>query len=90
MSGARRGLIALFLITLPLVTPRIRAADEIEYYSILRSAVLDGDLEFGNEYQHFYDRDPQGLQGFKETFLDRREPQSERHINFAPMGAALL
>ena len=90
MSGARRGLIALFLITLPLVTPRIRAADEIEYYSILRSAVLDGDLEFGNEYQHFYDRDPQGLQGFKETFLDRREPQSGRHINFAPMGAALL
>ncbi len=80
----------MFLVTLPLVTPRIRAADEIEYYASLRSLVLDGDLEFGNEYQHFYDRDPQGLAGFKETFLDRREPNSGRHINFAPMGAAFL
>lgn len=90
MSPGRRALIVLFVLTLPLVTPRIRAADEIEYYSSLRSLVLDGDLEFGNEYQHFYDRDPGGLAGFKETFLDRREPNSGRHINFAPMGAALL
>ncbi len=90
MSPGRRALIALFVLTLPLVTPRIRAADEIEYYSILRSFVIDGDLSFGNEYQHFYERDPQGLQGFKETFLDRREPGSGRYINFAPMGAAIL
>jgi hypothetical protein len=90
VSPGRRALIGLFVLTLPLVTPRIRAADEIEYYSSLRSLVFDGDLEFGNEYQYFYDRDPQGLAGFKETFLDRREPNSGRHINFAPMGAALL
>jgi hypothetical protein len=90
VSPGRRALVALFILTLPLVTPRIRAADEIEYYSILRSLVMDADLEFGNEYEHFYRRDPQGLAGFKETFLDRREPHSGRHINFAPMGAALL
>jgi hypothetical protein len=89
MSG-RRSLVWLFALTLPLVTPRIRAADEIEYYSSLRSLVLDGDLEFGNEYRYFYDRDPQGLQGFKQTFLDQREPGSGRHINFAPLGAAFL
>ena len=62
-------LLAVFLLTLPLVTPRLRGADEIEYFAYLRSLVFDADLEFGNEYQHFYDGDPQGLAGFKETFL---------------------
>ena len=83
-------LVALFVLTLPLVTPKIRGADEIEYFSYLRSLVLDHDLEFGNEYQRFYDDDPQGLAGFKATFLDLREPATGRHINFAPMGAAVL
>jgi len=83
-------LIALFVLTLPLVTPKIRGADEIEYFSYLRSLVFDHDLEFGDEYQHFYDQDRSGLAGFKTTFLDLREPQTGRHINFAPLGAGLL
>lgn len=89
MSG-RRLLILLFVLSLPLVSPRLRGADEIEYFAWLRSAVFDRDLDFGNEYQHFYERDPQGLQGFKRTFLDRREPLTGRHINFGPLGSALL
>jgi len=52
--------------------------------------VFDRDLEFGNEYQHFYDADPEALRGFKETFLERREPRTGRHINFAPLGSGLL
>jgi hypothetical protein len=80
----------LFVLTLPLVTAKVRGADEIEYFSYLRSFVIDGDLEFGNEYQHFYDADPDGLAGFKATFLDLREPRTGRHINFAPLGSALL
>ncbi|HEY7574543.1 MAG TPA: hypothetical protein VIB08_05230, partial [Thermoanaerobaculia bacterium] len=48
------------------------------------------DLEFGNEYQHFYDQNPAGLAGFKRTFLDQRDPRTGRHINFGPMGTALL
>lgn len=80
----------LFVASLPLVSTRIRGADEIEYFSTLRSAVFDRDLEFGNEYQHFYDADPQGLAGFKATFLDLREPATGRHINFGPVGAAVL
>lgn len=80
----------VFLVTLPLVTPRIRGADEIEYFSYLPSLVFDHDLLFGDEYQHFYDRDPTGLGGFKATFLDRREPATGRHINFGPIGTAVL
>ncbi len=81
---------AAFLLTLPLVTPKVRGADEIEYFSYLPSLVFDRDLDFGDEYRHFYERDPAGLAGFKETFLDRREPATGRHINFGPVGSALL
>ena len=73
-----RGTLFIFLIasalTLALVSTKIRGADEIEYYSHLRSAVFDRDLDFTNEYEHFYNANPQGLLAFKETFLDRREP----------------
>ena len=89
MSG-RPFLAMLFVLTLPLVTPGIRGADEIEYFSYLRSVVFDRDLDFGNEYRHFHSEDPEGLQGFKGTFLDLREPRTGRHINFAPLGSALL
>ncbi len=82
-------LVLVFAATLPLLTPRIRASDEIEYFAYLHSLVFDHDLEFGNEYQYFYEHDPQGLAGFKATFLDRREPTG-RHTNFAPIGSALL
>jgi len=88
--AGRRALVLLFLLTLPLVTPKIRGADEIEYFSYLRSLVFDHDVEFGNEYDRFYAADPQGLAGFKATFLDRRETETGRHINFAPLGCALL
>ena len=90
MSRDRRLLVALFILTVPLVTPRIRASDEIEYFVYLPSLVFDHDLEFGNEYRYFYERNPSGLALFKGTFLDKREPETGRHINFGPIGSALL
>jgi hypothetical protein len=89
VSG-RRIVVLAWLVTLPLVTPRIRGADEIEYFAYLRSMAFDRDLEFGNEYARFHARDPEGLAGFAATFLEKREPATGRHINFAPMGTALL
>jgi len=41
----------LFAISLPLVTPYLRG-DGNGYYAWLRSAVIDHDLQFGNEYRH--------------------------------------
>jgi len=89
-TSGRALVVLAWLLTLPLVTPKIRGADEIEYFAYLRSMAFDRDLEFGNEYRHFYERDPQGLAGFSATFLERREPLTGRHINFAPLGSALL
>ncbi len=86
----RRALVVLFLLLLPLVGTRIRGADEIEYFSYLPSLLIDGDLECANQYEHFYALDPEGLRGFKQTFLERREPATGRAINFGPIGSALL
>ena len=86
----RRALVVLFVITLPLVTLRVRGADEIEYFSYLRSLAFDRDVDFANEYAYFVDRDPSGLAGFRATFLERREAATGRPINFASLGPALL
>jgi hypothetical protein len=60
----RTGLVAAlaFVLTLPAVTTRLYAADEIEYFAFLRSLWFDHDLSFENEYQYFVEsgatRDP--------------------------------
>ena len=46
-------LILVFVLSLPAVTVRFYAADEIEYFAYLRSMWFDGDLSFDNEYRHF-------------------------------------
>jgi hypothetical protein len=89
-ARGRRWLVVLFVLTLPLVTVTVRGADEIEYFSYLRSLAFDRDLDFANEYAHFVERDPQGLAGFRATFLDGREPATGRPINFASIGPAVL
>ncbi len=90
MTQGRSLLALVFLVTLPLVTPKIRASDEIEYFSYLPSLLFDHDLEFGNEYQYFYEHNPKSLELFRGTFLEKREPETGRHINFGPIGSALL
>lgn len=84
-------LIGLYLLTLPLVTHDIRAADEIEYFAYLRSMAFDRDLDFQNEYQYFVDRFPEKYtaSGFKRTFLDTVTPTGKRP-NYGPIGTAIL
>src|SRR5262245_44992824 len=48
-------IVALFVLLLPLSTPRIYATDEVQYFAYLRSLYFDGDLDFRDEYQHFAD-----------------------------------
>jgi preprotein translocase subunit SecG len=82
-------LTALFLLSLPLVTTRIYASDEVQYFSYLRSLWFDRDVSFENEYQHFYDSGVVHYPGFHETFLER-QTETGRRITFATMGSALL
>jgi hypothetical protein len=79
----------VFVISLPAVTTRINASDEIEFFAWLRSWVFDRDVDFENEYRHFYEVGPARNPGFHETFLERTT-ETGRRLNFAPIGSAIL
>lgn len=82
-------LVLVFLLSLPAVTPRLYAADEIEYFAYLRSWWFDRDLSFDNEYRYFYDRGIARAFGFRETFLEQRTETGLR-LNFATIGCGIL
>lgn len=82
-------LIIIFLLSIPAITPRIYSTDEIQYFVYLRSAWMDGDLNFENEYQHFAAKSPEAYQGFVKAFLVRRTATG-RPPNFAPIGCSIL
>lgn len=79
----------LFLLSLPAVTTRINASDEIQFFSWLHSWTFDRDVDFENEYQHFYEAGPGREPGFVSTFL-KDTNEAGRRLNFAPIGSALL
>jgi hypothetical protein len=78
-----------FLITLPFVTTRIYASDEVQYFAWLRSLAFDRDVDFQNEYQHFHDAGAGGGALFYETFLVRQN-EAGRRENYGPIGSAIL
>jgi hypothetical protein len=82
-------LIVIFLLSLPAVTPRINASDEIEFFSWLHSWTFDRDVDFDNEYRYFYEAGPGRHPGFVETFLEGTN-EAGRRPNFAPIGSAIL
>jgi len=79
----------LFLLSLPLVTTRIYASDEVQFFAWIRSWTFDGDVDFDNEYRHFQAGDAGRYKGFAETLLERVN-ENGRRVNFAPIGCALL
>ena len=81
-------LVLLFIVSLPAVTPRIYAADEIEYFAFLRSLWFDRDLSFDNEYRHFVEAGVAGPD-FAETFLEL-QTETGRRVNFGTIGCAIL
>ena len=78
-----------FLVSLPAVTTRLYASDEIEHFAWLRSIAFDRDVSFENEYQYFFDAGVARSPGFHETFLERVN-ETGRRINYAPIGAAVV
>ena len=78
-----------FAASLPAVTTRLYASDEIEHFAWLRSIAFDRDVNFENEYQYFFDAGIARSPGFHETFLERVN-ETGRRINYAPIGAAVV
>ena len=82
-------LVLVFVLSLPAVTPRLYASDEIEYFAYLRSWWFDRDLSFDNEYRYFYDRGVARAFGFRATFLEQQTETGLR-LNFATIGCGIL
>lgn len=83
-------LLALFVLVAPLVTHRIYASDEIQYFSYTHSLFFDHDLNFTNQYQHFCTADPVKFADFCRDLLGKREPATGLPINVAPIGTGLF
>ncbi len=81
--------LALILLSLPLVTTRIYASDEVAYLTYLRSLVKDGDLDFLNEYQHYAPRDPVKHAEWA-AWLETTRTRTGLWRNVNPAGSALL
>ena len=88
LLSSPRLLLLVFLVSLPAITPRIYASDEVQYFAYLRSIWFDHDVSFENEYQHF-EASGFAAPGFHETFLERTT-DTGRRINFGTIGCALL
>ncbi|MGH9307845.1 MAG: hypothetical protein ACRD1U_00630 [Vicinamibacterales bacterium] len=82
-------IVALFLVTLPAVTPRLYSSDEVQYYSYLRSLWFDRDVSFDNEYRYFYEHGVPRTPLFEQTFLVPLTPTGLRE-SFATIGCAIL
>lgn len=82
-------IVLIFVLSLPAVTTRINASDEIQFFAWLPSWMFDHDVDFENEYRHFHDAGPGRYPGFVATFLEDTN-EAGRRPNFAPIGSALL
>lgn len=82
-------LAALFVLSLPAITPRLYSSDEVQYFSYLRSLWFDHDVSFENEYQYFYDHQIARTPDFHTTFLEL-ETAAHRRINYGTIGCAIL
>jgi hypothetical protein len=87
--GATWMIIAVFLLSLPAVTTRVNASDEIQFFAWLHSWTFDRDVDFDNEYRYFYEAGPGRHPGFVATFLEDTN-EAGRRPNFAPIGSAVL
>ncbi len=87
---ALRALLLLFVVVAPFVTQRIYASDEIQYFAYTHSLFFDGDLDFSNEYLHFYNSDRQKFAQIYTDLYKKHEPLTDLPINVAPVGTGLL
>ena len=70
--------------------PQALRLDEIQYFAYLRSAVLDHDLDFTNEYRWFVDRDPQEYEASRPRFSDPRRLRDATRTTVRSVGPAVV
>jgi hypothetical protein len=79
----------LFALSLPVVTTRIYASDEVQYFVFLRSMWFDHDLSFDNDYHYFDSHGIASTPAFRATVLEQPTETGLR-LNYGTIGCALL
>ncbi len=85
----RREAVFAWLLALAFVTvlrPSIRGNDGVQNYAYLRSLLVDGDLDFANEYAHYYELSPDWFNRMPIA----GDPVTRRPINLYGVGCSLL
>lgn len=75
-------LVLIFLVGLPLVTTRVYAVDEVQYFAYARSMWMDGDFDFANDYRGLLEPDAPEWSGL-------RDARGEL-VNYVALGCGLL
>jgi hypothetical protein len=83
-------LVVLFVVVAPFVTQRIYASDEIKYFAYTHSLFFDHDLDFSNDYLHWYQVDPVKFKAIYTDLYNTREPLTGLPTNEAPIGTGLF
>lgn len=83
---ARALLLLLCGAALFMLRPSIHGNDGVQYYSYLRSAWFDHDLDFTNEYEHYFAQESRWFNGEPVP----RDPVTHRPINLYGVGNALM
>jgi hypothetical protein len=82
-----RWLVFLLLFSLVLVTrPSIHGNDGVQNYAYLRSVLIDGDLDFTNEYTHYFSNSAEWF----DNKLIPRDSITGRPINLYGVGSSVL
>ncbi len=79
----------LFALSLPAVTTRIYASDEVQYFVFLRSMWFDHDLSFDNDYRYLDAHGVASSAAFRATVLEQRTETGLR-LNYGTIGCAVL
>jgi hypothetical protein len=88
MERGALGLWILFALSLPLVTVRLYAADELQHYAPLRSLWIDGDLDLADDYRLLLAGRPEDAPE-RRMLLERTTPTG-RAPAYGGIGCALL
>ncbi|HEX8231050.1 MAG TPA: glycosyltransferase family 39 protein [Chloroflexia bacterium] len=83
-------LLVLFAVVAPFATHRIYASDEIQYFAYTRSLFFDLDMDFSNEYMHFYSSNPAKFGAIYTDLYLKKEALTGLPINVAPIGTGLF
>lgn len=90
-AGRRHELILVALLLLGLgamVRPSIHGNDGVQNYVYVRSLLVDGDLDFSNEYEHYFRKEAGWFD--EKVLTQNRDPVTSRPVNLYGVGSALL